>query len=49
MGNIQVDEEYKTSHPKVYAGGDLAGMKGTVAWAANSGRETAKYILRNLL
>ncbi len=47
-GNIQVDEEYKTSHPKVYAGGDLAGMKGTVAWAAKSGREAAKNIMKNI-
>ncbi len=47
-GNIQVDEEYKTSNPKVYAGGDLAGMKGTVAWAAKSGREAAKNILKNI-
>ena len=45
-GNIQVNEEYKTSNPKVYAGGDLAGMKGTVAWAAKSGREAAKQILQ---
>ena len=47
-GNIQVDEEYKTSNPKVYAGGDLAGMKGTVAWAAKSGREAAKNIMKNI-
>ena len=47
-GNIQVDEEYKTSNPKVYAGGDLAGMKGTVAWAARSGREAAKNIMKNI-
>ena len=47
-GNIQVDEEYKTSNPKVYAGGDLAGMKGTVAWAARSGREAAKNIIKNI-
>ena len=47
-GNIQVDEEYKTSNPKVYAGGDLAGMKGTVAWAAKSGREAAKNIVKNI-
>ena len=47
-GNIQVDEEYKTSNPKVYAGGDLAGMKGTVAWAAKSGREAAKNIMNNI-
>ena len=47
-GNIQVDEEYKTSNPKVYAGGDLAGMKGTVAWAAKSGKEAAKNIIKNI-
>ena len=47
-GNIQVDEEYKTSNPKVYAGGDLVGMKGTVAWAARSGREAAKNIIKNI-
>ncbi len=47
-GNIQVDEKYKTSNPKIYAGGDLAGVKGTVAWASNSGKEVAKQILENL-
>lgn len=47
-GNIQIDEEYRTSNPKIYAGGDLAGMKGTVAWAAYSGREAAKQILENM-
>ena len=47
-GNIQVDEEYKTSNPKVYAGGDLAGIKGTVAWAAKSGREAAENIMKNI-
>lgn len=47
-GNIQIDEEYKTSNPKIYAGGDLAGMKGTVAWAAKSGREAAKNIMKNI-
>ncbi len=47
-GNIEVDEEYKTSNPKIYSGGDLAGMKGTVAWAAKSGRETAKNIIKSI-
>ena len=46
--NIQVDEEYKTSNPKVYAGGDLAGVRGTVAWATYSGREAAKKIVEKL-
>ena len=47
-GNIQIDEEYRTSNPKIYSGGDLAGIKGTVAWAANSGREAAKCIMKNI-
>ena len=46
-GNIIVDEEYRTSDKKIYAGGDLAGMRSTVAWAARSGRETAESILKN--
>ena len=44
-GNIEVNEQYQTSNPKIFAGGDLAGMKGTVAWAAYSGREAAKQIV----
>ena len=44
-GNIAINEEYQTSNSKIYAGGDLAGIKGTVAWAANSGREAAKSII----
>ena len=47
-GNIEVDDEYKTSNPKIYSGGDLAGIKGTVAWAAKSGRETAKNIIKSI-
>ena len=46
-GNIIIDEEYRTSDKKIYAGGDLAGMRSTVAWAARSGRETAESILKN--
>ena len=44
-----MDENYKTSDEKIYSGGDLAGMKGTVAWAAKSGREAAKSILNDVL
>ena len=43
-GNIYVDENYQSSNPKIFAGGDLAGCKGTVAWAARSGREAAYSI-----
>lgn len=47
-GNVKINEHYQTSNPKIYAGGDLAGIKGTVAWAAKSGREAAKEIIENL-
>jgi len=42
--NIMVDEKFQTSNPKIFAGGDLAGAKGTVAWAARSGRDAASAI-----
>ena len=44
-GNIQVNENYKTSDEKIYAIGDVAGVKQTVAWAARSGFECAKNII----
>ena len=47
-GNIKIDENYKTSNDKIYAGGDIAGVKKTVAWAAHSGREAAKKIIQDL-
>ena len=47
-GNILIDDNYKTSDNKMYSGGDVAGIKGTVAWAARSGREAAKNILNDL-
>lgn len=47
-GYIEVDENKQTSNEKIFAGGDLAGEKGTVAWAARSGRDVAKSIMRYL-
>ncbi len=47
-GNLKINENYQTSNPKIYAGGDLAGIKATVAWAAHSGREAANKIGENL-
>ncbi len=47
-GNIEVNEKYQTSKPKIYAGGDLVGMKSTVAWASYSGREAAKSIIEQI-
>ena len=47
-GNILIDENYRTSNNKIFAGGDLVGIKGTVAWAASSGKEAAKSMLEYL-
>mgnify|MGYP001082525187 CR=1 FL=1 len=43
-GNIEIDENGQTSDAQIFAGGDLAGTKGTVAWAARSGRNAAYAI-----
>ena len=40
-GYLAVDENHRTSNKKIFAGGDLAGDKGTVAWAARAGRDAA--------
>ena len=43
-GYIKVDENHRTSKEKVYAGGDIAGDKSTIAWAARAGRDVAETI-----
>ena len=48
-GNIEVDNEYRTSNKKIFAAGDLIGEKATVAFAARSGRNAANSILKNIL
>lgn len=45
-GYIKVDKNYKTTDDKIYAIGDLIGNKQTVAWAAKSGFECAKNIIK---
>ena len=47
-GKIEVNENNQTSNPKIFAGGDLTGGKGTVAWAARSGRNAAESIIKML-
>ena len=46
---IEIDENYKTSMDKIYAAGDIAGVKSIVAYASASGREAAKNIYYYLL
>ena len=43
-GNVIINDKYQTSNFKIFAGGDLAGCKGTVAWAAHSGRDASETI-----
>ena len=43
-GYIQIDENYKTSIEKVFAGGDIAKCTSTVAWASRSGKNAADKI-----
>lgn len=45
---IKIDEKSKSSCEKVLAGGDFVGAKGTVAWAARSGRDAAYHIMKYL-
>ena len=47
-GYIEVDEKHRTSKEGIYAGGDLAGDKGTIAWAARAGRDAAETIKQDL-
>lgn len=47
-GRIKVDENNRTSNSKIFAGGDIAGFRGTVAWASKSGRDAAYSIMRYL-
>lgn len=46
--NIKIDSEGRTNNPKIFAGGDVAGTKSTVAWAARAGRNAAYAIINYL-
>ena len=45
---IEIDEIYKTSNHKIFAGGDLVGGRGSVAKAARDGRNVAEQILKQI-
>lgn len=47
-GNIEIDEFNRTSEDNIFAGGDVAGTKQTVAWAVRSGRDAAENIIEYL-
>lgn len=47
-GYIKLDENYETSQKNVFACGDLAGEKATVAWAASSGIKACESIENRL-
>ena len=43
-GYVITDKSYKTSNSKIFAVGDLIGMKQSIAWASRSGRDVAELI-----
>ena len=47
-GYIKIDDNMQTSNKQIFAGGDVAGVKSTVAWAARSGRDAAYKIIEYL-
>ena len=47
-GYIEINESKQTSNSKIFAGGDVAGEKSTVAYAARSGRDAAYAIIKYL-
>lgn len=46
---IKIDNTYKTSDDQIYAGGDVTKTIASVAWAARTGREAAKNIIKNFV
>ena len=46
--NIKINENYQTSNPKIYAGGDVRGGMKTVAWVARDGRNIAEEIFNDI-
>lgn len=47
-GRIEIDKDGQTSDSKVFSGGDVAGSRGTVAFAARAGRNAAYSIIKYL-
>ena len=47
-GKIVIDTKGHTSKENIFAGGDVAGAKSTVAWASRSGRNAAYEIIEYL-
>lgn len=47
-GKILIDKFGHTSDEKIFSGGDIAGTKSTVAWAARAGRNAAYSIIEFL-
>jgi glutamate synthase (NADPH/NADH) small chain len=48
-GYVKIDENMETSIKNVFAGGDIAGERATVAWAARSGRNAADKIIDSFI
>lgn len=46
-GKLVINADGSTSDSKIFAGGDVANCKGTVAWAARAGRNAAEAIIES--
>ena len=49
QGNVQTDDRYRTSHPGVYAAGDMRRGQSLVVWAISEGRECARCVDQDLM
>ena len=49
MGNVKTDELRRTSHPKVFAAGDMARGQSLIVWAIAEGRHAAATIDESLM
>jgi glutamate synthase (NADPH/NADH) small chain len=48
-GNVQVDQNYQTSLPGVFAAGDLRRGQSLVVWAISEGRQAARAVDESLM
>ena len=48
-GNVLVDNEMRTSVPKVFSAGDMARGQSLVVWAIAEGREVARCVDEHLM
>lgn len=48
-GNVKTDNEFKTSHRKIFAAGDMRKGQSLIVWAISEGRQAAYHIDKHLM